>query len=268
LRTLVVLGQADQQPHSYANIGAVRNLPKPPDYNLFRKYHVVSHPFHPELQLYARQNPCGRVYWLIPIHGPVVVPNLNDDVLTSPIATKETTIPLPSPALYSTKTSDTKTRLGRPATVHWNAPLLHHFIQSFLLPLRRSRVYGISLVFSGPKPDPYIALIPPAKLLKHAHIDSSPLERNGVLAQDVMLDKSPNGSSPSQPVRVEAGDHMRVYCDAKDALSLRTWLHGVHVDAKATGQAGDAGHGGNGRRLFDKVRLCLIGEKGEVLIVA
>jgi hypothetical protein len=61
---------------------------------------------------------------------------------------------------------------------------------------------------------------------------------------------------------------MRVYCDAKDALSLRTWLHGVHVDAKATGQPGDVGTGGKGRRLFDKVRLCLIGEQGEVLIVA
>lgn len=268
MRALVVLGQADQQPHSYANIGALRNLPKPPDYNLFRKYHVVSHPFHPDLPHYARQNPCGRVYWLIPIHGPVVVPNLNDDVLTSPIATKETTIPLPSPAVYSTKGADAKTRLGRPATVHWNVSLLDHFIQSFLLPLRRSRVYGISIVFSGPKPDSFIALIPPATLLKHDHIDSSPLKRNGVLAQDVILDKISNGSSPSQPVRVEAGDHMRVYCDAKDALSLRTWLHGVHVDAETTGQAGDAGLGGKGRRLFDRVRLCLIGEKGEVLIVA
>jgi len=205
---------------------------------------------------------------LIPIHGPVVVPNLNDDVLTSPIATKETTIPLPSSAVYSTKGADGKTRLGRPATVHWNASLLDHFIQSFLLPLRRSRVYGISIVFSGPKPDPFIALIPPKKLTGHAHIDSTLTSSNGVVKKDVPLDESLNGSNPKQPVRVEAGDHMRVYCDAKDALSLRTWLHGVHVDAKATGQAGDAGHGAKGRRLFDKVRFCLIGEKGEVLIVA
>jgi hypothetical protein len=188
--------------------------------------------------------------------------------LTSPIATKETTIPLPSPAIFSTKALDgVKSRLGRPATVHWHASLLDHFVQSFLLPLRRSRAYGISIVFSGPKPDPFIALIPPAKLLAHVHVGLSSTKPNGTPEQDVPLDKSSNSDS-SRPVRVEAGDHMRVYCDAKDALSLRTWLHGVHVDAKATGQPGDAGTGGKGRRLFDKVRLCLIGERGEVLIVA
>jgi hypothetical protein len=206
---------------------------------------------------------------LIPIHGPVVVPQLNDDVLTSPIATKETTIPLPSPAIFSTKALDgVKSRLGRPATVHWHASLLDHFVQSFLLPLRRLRAYGISIVFSGPKPDPFIALIPPAKLREHVHLDLPSTKPNGTPEQNVPLHESSNGLGHRSPVRVEAGDHMRVYCEAKDALSLRTWLHGVHVDAKATGQPGDVGTGGKGRRLFDKVRLCLIGEQGEVLIVA
>ena len=246
-------------------------MPKPPDYNLFRKYQTVVHPFHPDLHQYAKKNPYGRVYWLIPIHGPVIVPDLNDDVLTSPIATTEHEIPLPSPATFSNKVHNspkTKMRANRPALVHWTTSLLNHFIQSFLLPLRRSRVYGLSIVFSGPKPDPFIALLPPPKLMDHAH-NGKPRSKAKVEVQkeNVSAAMSPlGGSGPASgvPVRVEAGDHMRIYCDVKEALSLRTWLHGIHVD----GQAGQAGNGDKGRRLFDKVRLCLIGEKGEVLIVA
>jgi hypothetical protein len=246
-------------------------MPKPPDYNLFRKYQTVAHPFHPDLHLYTQKNPHGRVYWLIPIHGPVIVPNLNDDVLTSPIATTEHEIPLPSSATFSTKTSNspkTKGRGGRPALVPWTATLLNHFIQSFLLPLRRSRVYGLSIVFSGPKPDPFITLLPPPQLVEHAHpVKSKSNPKVEVQKENITTADTTSGTSDlntSRPVRVEAGDHMRIYCDAKEALSLRTWLHGIHVD----GQAGQAGNGEKGRRLFDKVRLCLIGEKGEVLIVA
>jgi hypothetical protein len=243
-------------------------MPKPPDYNLFRKYQTVTHPYHPDLHCYTTKNPYGRVYWLIPIHGPVIVPKLNDDVLTSPIATTEDAIPIPSSATFATKTLNipkTKGRANRPAPIPWTASLLDHFIQSFLLPLRRSRVYGLSIVFSGPKPDPFIALQPPLQLVGHAHGVKSgsnhkvDLEKEN--AASVIAPLVTSDLAPGRPVRVEAGDHMRVYCDAKEALSLRTWLHGIHVD-------GQAGNGEKGRRLFDKVRLCLIGEKGEVLIVA
>ena len=246
-------------------------MPKPPDYNLFRKYQTVIHPYHPDLHRYTTKNPYGRVYWLIPIHGPVIVPNLNDDVLTSPIATTEDAIPIPSSATFATKVLNipkTKGRANRPAPVPWTASLLDHFIQSFLLPLRRSRVYGLSIVFSGPKPDPFIALLPPPRLVEHVHgVRSGSNHKIEVEKENATAAIPPMGASepvPDRPVRVEAGDHMRIYCDAKEALSLRTWLHGIHVD----GQFGQGGNGEKGRRLFDKVRLCLIGEKGEVLIVA
>ena len=259
------------QPHSYPNLGGLANMPKPPDYNLFRKYQSITHSYHPNLHRYTTRNPYGRVYWLIPIHGPVIVPNLNDDVLTSPIATTEDAIPIPSSATFATKipiAPKIKGRTNRPAPIPWTASLLDHFIQSFLLPLRRSRVYGLSIVFSGPKPDPFIALLPPPHLMEHAH-SVKPRSNRKV---EVEKENAAAGIPPMEaltpvsgkPVRVEAGDHMRIYCDAKEALSLRTWLHGIHVD----GQPGQGANGEKGRRLFDKVRLCLIGEKGEVLIVA
>jgi len=245
-------------------------MPKPPDYNLFRKYHSIAHSYHPDLHRYTTRNPYGRVYWLIPIHGPVIVPHLNDDVLTSPIATTEDAIPIPSSATFAVKTPHTprtKGRTNRPAPIPWTASLLDHFIQSFLLPLRRSRVYGLSIVFSAPKPDPFIALLPPPQLIEHAHSMKPGSNRKAEIEKENATTGVPpleEHSASGRPVRVEAGDHMRIYCDAREALSLRTWLHGIHVD----GQPGQGGNGEKGRRLFDKVRLCLIGEKGEVLIVA
>jgi hypothetical protein len=129
-------------------------------------------------------------------------------------------------------------------------------------------VYGLSIVFSGPKPDPFIALLPPPRLLEHAHGTKPGSNRKVEVEKEnataVPAPSEMSNAVPGRPVRVEAGDHMRIYCDAKEALSLRTWLHGIHVE----GQPGQGGNGEKGRRLFDKVRLCLIGEKGEVLIVA
>jgi hypothetical protein len=70
-----------------------------------------------------------------------------------------------------------------------------------------------------------------------------------------------------KPIRSEAGDHLRIYCDAKEALSLRTWLNGVAIDPTIVGPTRE-GVENKPWKLFDKVRLCLIGERGEVLMVA
>lgn len=248
------------QPHTYSNIGALPERVRPADYNLFRNYRTSSHPFHPDLHQYARKNPYGRVYWLIPIHGPVIVPGLNDAVELSERAYQpEKDIPVPSSGSFSTeKTIEATVKLVRPAPLRWTPALLNHFVQSFLLPLRQSRLFGISLAFSGPKPDPFIALPAAPRLTPHVHIPKKSTGPGPQIAD-----------SPTPPVRPEVGDHLRVYCDAKEALSLRTWLNGVAVDRSAVdGDGITTGGQGQPRKLFEKVRLCLVGDRGEVLIVA
>jgi hypothetical protein len=259
------------QPHSYANLGAVADLTRPPDYNLFRNYHTATHPFHPDLSRYTTKVLEGRVYWLIPIHGPIIVPGLNDKAMSANRRDIEGDVPAPSSAAFHTDVTAAGIppgKLCRPAQIAWTASLLNHFVQSFLLPLRQSRLYGLSIAFSGPKPDPFIALVPPAPLAKHQYAgkarSADDKDPKKLVAKGDAQSAEASGM-PLGPVRVEAGDHIRLYCDASEALSLRTWLHGVHVDAS---QGVAEGAQAKGKRMFDKVRLCLIGPRGEVLIVA
>lgn len=189
---------------------------------------------------------------MIPIHGPVIVPTVNDDAHSATMR-PGVDVPLPSAGTFSKRPPGTQTsKAAKSATVHWSPALLNHFVTSFLLPLRLSRLYALSVTFSGPKPDPFIDLPSPHPLASHAHLPR-PLH----IASD---------SSPP-PVRPEVGDHLRLYCDAGEALSLRTWLNGVAIDPNAVG-SGDAVREAKSYKLFEKVRLCLIGERGEVLIVA
>ena len=236
------------------------DLPRPPDYNLFRNYQTAVHPFHPDLHRYVNKNPYGRLYWLIPIHGPIIVPRLNDDIIESGSNGKEKDIPVPSSAKYATGHPSTiAAKAVRPALMKWTPELLNHFVKSFLLPLRQSRLFSLSVAFSGPKPDPFIDLPTPGPLTRHLYAPKSKSNSDATKQDD----------HPT-PVRPEAGDHMRVYCDAKEALGLRTWLNGVAVDPTIVGPAGQPGGGVESRpwKLFDKVRLCLVGERGEVLMIA
>lgn len=194
------------------------------------------------------------MYWLLPIHGPVVVPALNDSVLDTRAVLKETDVPIPSAGSFSTGLiAPHSIKSIRPVTLNWTPSLLNHFLQSFLLPLRQSRTYSLSLTFSGPKPDPFIALPSPLPLDHHLHMKKS--QADGECKGCV-------------PVRPEAGDHLRVYCDAKEALSLRTWLNGIAIDPAVMGQAGLGDPKTKPRKLFERARLCLIGERGEVLMIA
>ena len=84
---------------------------------------------------------------------------------------------------------------------------------------------------------------------------------------------------------MEAGDHLRIYSDAKYALALGTWLYGIEYDVlrfetkdverfgeigerRQDGQGGEAKETGKVVKLFEKVRLALVGARQEVLIVA
>ena len=184
----------------------------------------------------------------------MIVPSLNDELLANGWALKEKDIPIPSSAAFASQHPKLlAAKPSRPSPLKWTPELLDHFVKSFLLPLRQSRTFSLSLTFSGPKPDPFIDLPPPAPLPRHLN---SPKPGKIDATRDHVI-----------PVRPEAGDHLRIYCDAREALSLRTWLNGVALDSNILGETG-AVVGAKPWKLFDKVRLCLVGELGEVLIIA
>ncbi|RXK41714.1 hypothetical protein M231_00949 [Tremella mesenterica] len=373
-----------------------------PNYNLFRSYHLVSHPYHPNLQRYIRRNPKARVHWVIPIHGPVILRDGPSDPLQlssspSPAKTSAPThrpdshlpipssthmsstktfakdgqnqrtlyrsIPSPSPAILTFSSSRTTAirdhttsipypvppevppeihpsptnpdtpRLSIPATLHWTPSLLQHVLDDFFLPMQNEGLFGpVSIRLSGPKPDPFLDLIPGRPPKEHACLRSTlpsvrranapqyehipkcvnslnngtgVLKQKGKRKRDSGQEGLTGGSSQSQmadadgsvvsedqisqpverkedipPVSVETGDHIRLYCDASISLSLRTWLNGMEVDSTILQTSSSSLFNphisdveavmerNTHKRVFDKVRLTLIGEKGEVLIVA
>ncbi|GFZ48333.1 hypothetical protein JCM24511_06081 [Saitozyma sp. JCM 24511] len=312
---------------------------RPPDYILPSALSALSspiaHPYHPDLAGYIGSNPTARVYWLIPVHGPVLLPGWNDpadlretnarplgpcdippqalgppgkavsgggspaphrdlSMSTKPTSIppslshthtrssliSSTTLPLPSPSLLSLTAAIPTRPHTRPAPVLWTPALLSTFYTRFLLPLYRdgTQPFGaLSIAVSGPKPDPFLALVPPNPLeahlsvtprapppalnagTKHAAIVVSPRRSNdgfdardshdvhngidgsanlSACPEDEAVEADTNRPVPA-PVRVEAGDHIRVYCNAKHALALRTWLYGIEVGSEVL----DAGVG-------------------------
>ncbi|KAK8850352.1 hypothetical protein IAR55_004270 [Kwoniella newhampshirensis] len=230
-----------------------------PDFHLFRKYHSCPHPFHPDLPHYISANPRGRVYWLVPIHGPVLVPTLNHPLSPFPSTFSESP-PTPSPAILHADDSlppAAEELETKPRIIRWTQDLLLRFIDTFLHPLYLdpSLPFGnISYVFSGPKPDPFLDLPSSHPPKSHLHLPT--------------LDRGRN-IGDIQPVRVEAGDHLRIYCDVRKALALRTWLHNVKIPLGHPSKVGQEGEGRDELvRVFYKTRLALIGERNEVLMVA
>ncbi|WRT70503.1 uncharacterized protein IL334_007501 [Kwoniella shivajii] len=260
-----------------------RYLPKPtkkikiipiPKYNLPRTYSTFEHPFHPALLRYISIAPFARVYWLLPIHGPILIPTLNHPMTSN--LYPNATIPS-SGMLCDTLLATVSTKSAKPIPINWTSTLLLNFIEHYLYPLYMddNRPFGIiSYVFSGPKPDPFIDLPTPPIVQSHAHL---PTPINGEEKQrerEKYSQDQMHNSCTSKPVRAESGDHLRIYCNAKYALELRTWLHNVKIPAvsissKSAVQDGlPAINEQETMRIFYKTRLTLVGEKGEVLIVA
>ncbi|KLT40267.1 hypothetical protein CC85DRAFT_330055 [Cutaneotrichosporon oleaginosum] len=186
----------------------------------------LNHPLHPDVAHYCK-HARARVYWLIPIHGPVIIPGLEDPV------TNDSARPWASRAEFDARASESSR--SKPIVVRWTPALLNAFLKERFEPAWRdpSQYGALHLAFSGPKPDPYLALPPSAPLAAHQYVPPHARERT--------------------PVRVEVGDHLRIYCDAALALSIRTWLHWWETE---------------GRRPFEGARFALIGPRGEVLVVA
>nr|XP_019051292.1 hypothetical protein I302_01741 [Kwoniella bestiolae CBS 10118]OCF30222.1 hypothetical protein I302_01741 [Kwoniella bestiolae CBS 10118] len=247
---------------------------KIPPYNLPRAYHSVPHPFHPNLPEYITTNSSRRVYWLIPIHGPVLIPTLNHP-MTKNIYDGQA---MPSRGELRDIDIDLDGESGRGAgrevkrkdkVISWTPSLLLSFIRQFLHPLYMNdqRPFGeLSYAFSGPKPDPFL------------DISQSRITSSTDITKKMQPDKE-------ETVKPECGDHLRIYCNAKYSLELRTWLHNVKIpiplkkshDADAEGEGDKSANGGdikqNGKgeesvRIFYKNRLTLVGDRGEVLVVA
>ncbi|WVO17592.1 hypothetical protein L204_105289 [Cryptococcus depauperatus] len=186
---------------------------------------VYPNPYHPDLHHYARINPEGRVYWLVPVHGPVLIRGVNH-----PLDEKKTVmVPLqPSAAILSScesdqvsdlATSSSKMDASVPATISqqpkalsWTPERLKWFITHWVKYCTNSCFGCSSFAFSGPKPDPFLDLALPPPLTVHQYLPSnSPYDVKG------------------QPVRVECGDHLRLYCSAKYALQFKSFLNKVWV---------------------------------------
>lgn len=223
--------------HSFA-------LPRPPP--------GQTSPFHPSFPHYA----CTartRVYWLIPVHGPVIVPGVDDAITGAGVewlsqgrfgaAMDDGTLPLPP------------RETERPTPLHWTPSLLAA-LETYLTKLHADFVGRVVLAVSGPKPDPYLALPPPEPLAAHQHVPEA------------------DGQDTAAPVRPEAGDHLRVYCDAAHALRVRNAVHmwplwldpfgvplAVPLEKKWVGRV-------RKWQPFGRARLALVGPRGEVLTVA
>jgi len=149
-------------------------------------------------------------------------------------------------------------RKGRDLT--WTANLLAHLWTAFFVPLHADSTFpfgSIAFRLSGPKPDPFLALVPPPRL---------PLGLTAQPHSDHTVDDL--GLPSTSPVRPEMGDHIRLYCDLKYALSLRTWLHAIEVDQNQFNSKTVVAAGETLFRPFDKTRLVLVGPRGEALVVA
>lgn len=205
-----------------------------------RNFNALPHPFHPDIMSYCL-NAGTRVFWIIPIHGPVIIPRLNDPI------TQADARPWPSRAEFFAEGDAPHPAKDerRPAVIRWSADDLRAFIHVYFEPVYKDpqRPYGsLHLAFSGPKPDPYLALEPPPPLESHLHLPKR---------------SHATGREPPPPVRPEAGDHLRIYCDASRAMSLRTWLHWWTIGADNAL-----------RRPFERARFTLVGPRGEALVVA
>lgn len=261
---------ADKQHHPYPAVSApakrVKRGVAAADYILPTKLSSIPHPYHPSLPHHLSSHPNARLHWIIPINGPVCVPGINIPTPSAPHALSPS---IASLSEYQPLVDPTT----RPFPLAWTPPLLLQFMEKLVgIYQDSSRPYGsLSISLSGPKPDPFLDLPIPAPLATHAHLPSA------------------IGTSPSAPVRPECGDHIRVYVDAKYALGFRTWLHNVEIPLSDLGDhwmnptaSGDRpvessmvvdtqaprGRKRKGLALFNKVRLILVGERGEALVVA
>lgn len=274
------------------------NAGPPPNFVLPRalaQVPPIPHPFHPDLIGYMTKYPTARVYWVIPVNGPVVVRGVNDHDLPGSATSKKANTRMHSPAAVDTSVQPAGMGSKRelldsakhplcPSTAHLaqsdDLPSVHPLARPFpllwtpttlLLFWQRlcsvqedaSRMFGgLSVVLSGPKPDPYLDLPLPSTMMSETATRGAsgtinpigPKRHRGVLGRvagatstttnvakthtdidvrartaDAVLNAKPH-TERHRPVLPECGDHIRIYLEAQYALSFRSWLHAVQLD--------------------------------------
>lgn len=219
------------------------------------------HPFHPDVRRYCRRSG-ARVHWVVPVHGPVVLPGWGDPIaggrtpFTSRGEINGEGVPDSTEGVERKKPEGGKgggegeaedgRRKEKARPVLWTPALLAEFAAA-LVQLQHEGRYGrLRIAPSGPTPDPFLPASRSVVPARHAHVRNRRRPRGADGAEPPVL------AAPDEhpPVGVECGDHLRLYVDAHRALSLRTWLAHWHD-----------GH-------LAKCRLALVAPSGECLIVA
>lgn len=266
-------------------------------YKLPRAYYTFpdSHPYHPDISYYCFKRPMARVYWVIPIHGPVLIPGVNHPIdlavqngseevgdtrlkglipssatfapsSSSPSAPVQ---PIPSSSSIPFSPSVSETHLQpqpSAATIHWTPPKLSWFLQKWVRESWADDPRGwfgsLSWTLAGPSVSNWISLPEtPRELGSHVCVRSS-------TAKDGETSKCER-----KAVKPQMGDHLRMYCDAERALELRLFISKAWVPTRDfSGQdrklSEEEEAGLDKERIMGKVRLCLVGDRGEALVVA
>ncbi|ADV19966.1 Hypothetical Protein CGB_A9340W [Cryptococcus gattii WM276] len=265
-------------------------------YKLPRAYYAFpdSHPYHPDLSYYCSKKPMARVYWVIPIHGPVLIPGVNYPIdLTAqdrnkgvrnkllkglipscatftPSSTSSTPVqPFPSSSstLFSISISQSHLQpQSSAATIHWTPPKLSWFLQKWVreswVDDARGWFGSLSWTLAEPSVSNWVSVPEtPRELGAHVCVDPSTSKAREI-------SKNAKGA-----VKPQMGDHLRIYCDAERALELRLFISKAWIPTQDfSGQDRKLSEEEEAEldkeRIMEKARLCLVGDRGEVLVVA
>ncbi|WVQ72549.1 hypothetical protein IAR50_002106 [Cryptococcus sp. DSM 104548] len=187
------------------------------------------HPYHPDIHHFIQKRPWARVCWVIPIHGPVHIPRINDPLepFIPPAAsgndspTKAAKLPrqlVPSAG----KLVDDAQPVGSerdPQTIQWTPQRLRWFIKQWMIPSWQDDTHG----FFGPL----------SWAIQSGNLDwwAGRDQRRASSEAEKVHVEVPEGMESKKSVKAEMGDCMRIWCDARRALSLRLAIRSTWVPA-------------------------------------
>lgn len=282
-------GKADgQQPHTLSAL-PVGPQPDVPEglYDPIPDLPSTPHPFHPDLKHYIASEPYTSVAWLIPIHGNVSLPSaeqLSVDFRPSPghlaltfdeyrdVRKRHQRVH----SFGALETGTTSRKQVKPLV--WTQGLLREFWEKLVKMRQRGRLGPISL-----------AVFP--EVISHPNTRNDPAPKSHQCLPYRPSDQQTN----LDPVRPEMADHIQVGCNLRYAMAVRCLLRGIELEGETTSHSpgpvpkeretrasSKPGRPRRGQETlsvapksvrarkeepFRGVCLCLVGAKGEVLLV-